>query len=114
MTILFSEQDLGLAPYPMRPPTQKKLILGCTHTFQIQLDGKEIGQSASRARYKDLAEKMPLFVSVQTTLSSTSPRTLFPWRHPKNNSASSISQSFRALEKQGFHIKYDNLKGLNE
>ena len=87
---------------PQAASHAKKLILGCTHTSHMQLDGNKTGQSASSARYRDLAQNFLLFDSFQTTISSTSSSTLFPWRRSKKISASSTSQSFRALEKQGF------------
>ena len=79
----------------------KKLILGCTFTFQIQLEGNRDGQPASRPKQRDLAENFPLFVLVQDTISSTSSNTLLPCSCSKNLYASS-SQSLKALEKQGF------------
>ena len=80
----------------------KKLILGCTFMFQIQLEGNRDEQPASRATQRDLTENLPLLVSVQDTISSISSITLLPCSLSKNISASSTSQSLKALKKQGF------------
>ena len=80
----------------------KKLILGCTFTFQIQLEGNKDEPPASRTTQRDLTENLPLLVSIQDTISSTASITLLPCSLSKNLSASSTSQSLNALKKQGF------------
>ena len=52
---------------------------------------------------REFDKKLPLFVLVQSTVSSTSSHTLFLWNHTKKLSTTSTSQSLKDLEKQGSH-----------
>lgn len=76
-TTLFSKVDLESILFPNSPPMEEK-SLSTTQEFQITPIGKGIDLPSFNIEYKALTDVVPLFDSIQITLSSPSLFTILP------------------------------------